>query len=488
MLAFPEPGRRRARRARADRHRARAGLRLRAGVHCGEVVVDARRRHRPRRQRRRPGGRGVQGRPGARHRRRGGRRRRAARRRAARGAGDGRSRASTGRSWSTASSGREPRSPARRGDAASSGSRSSTPAWRRRSTPPCSTCRRIADDVDAWRPERRGACADAGRARPDPRRRRAAVPRRPAPARARGAGARSWPAGSRRAGGTLRPGRRRRRGRTAFLAAVEDAPRRAGCRPRRRACRPTRSGAAPRWPSASPSCSGASGCRCGCSSSERRPGSTCGGTGGATSRAPTAWGDAAAPLRFADELPGTCPRRDRAARTRRRRRRASRVRPVADRSDHRAEGRLLAALVRLARPDGPPRPASTLPSPSPPRYRPPSTPPTPASWLAGRLAEPVPGVATVVFHSIVWQYLPPATRTAIADALAHAGAAATPEAPLAWLRMEPGVRPRQPPPSSASDVGPPATTASSPTPATTATRSGRRCSRPPHPTRRSRPR
>jgi hypothetical protein len=64
-----------------------------------------------------------------------------------------------------------------------------------------------------------------------------------------------------------------------------------------------------------------------------------------------------------------------------------------------------------------------------------------ADWLAGQLAGPVAGAATVVYHSIVWQYLPEATRDGIVAALDAAGAAATPEAPVAWLRMEPGADP-----------------------------------------------
>ena len=60
-----------------------------------------------------------------------------------------------------------------------------------------------------------------------------------------------------------------------------------------------------------------------------------------------------------------------------------------------------------------------------------------AEWLALRLAEPRPGVATVVFHSIMWQYLPEATRVAITAAVAAAGRVATPDAPVAWLRLEP---------------------------------------------------
>lgn len=60
------------------------------------------------------------------------------------------------------------------------------------------------------------------------------------------------------------------------------------------------------------------------------------------------------------------------------------------------------------------------------------------TWLARRLAAPLPdGVATVVFHSIVWQYLPPATRDALRDALRDAGQGTTEHAPLCWLRMEP---------------------------------------------------
>jgi hypothetical protein len=59
-----------------------------------------------------------------------------------------------------------------------------------------------------------------------------------------------------------------------------------------------------------------------------------------------------------------------------------------------------------------------------------------ADWLAARLAEPRPGRAHVVYHSIVWQYLGPPTQARIEAALAAAGAQATREAPLAWLRLE----------------------------------------------------
>jgi hypothetical protein len=59
-----------------------------------------------------------------------------------------------------------------------------------------------------------------------------------------------------------------------------------------------------------------------------------------------------------------------------------------------------------------------------------------AEWAAARAA-PSEGVATVVFHSIFWQYLPAETQDAIRAALAGHGAAATRAALLAWLRMEP---------------------------------------------------
>jgi hypothetical protein len=60
-----------------------------------------------------------------------------------------------------------------------------------------------------------------------------------------------------------------------------------------------------------------------------------------------------------------------------------------------------------------------------------------ADWLARRLAEPAAGAATVVFHSIVTQYLPERERERIVDLLREAGARAGAEAPLAHLAMEP---------------------------------------------------
>lgn len=61
-----------------------------------------------------------------------------------------------------------------------------------------------------------------------------------------------------------------------------------------------------------------------------------------------------------------------------------------------------------------------------------------AEWIGQRLAEPSEGVATVVFHSIVMQYLPEAERGEFERRVEDAGRRADEAAPLAWLRMEPG--------------------------------------------------
>lgn len=59
------------------------------------------------------------------------------------------------------------------------------------------------------------------------------------------------------------------------------------------------------------------------------------------------------------------------------------------------------------------------------------------AWVEATLAEPAPGVATVVVHSIVWQYVARESRDRMRAALRRAGARATPDAPVAWLRFEP---------------------------------------------------
>jgi hypothetical protein len=65
-----------------------------------------------------------------------------------------------------------------------------------------------------------------------------------------------------------------------------------------------------------------------------------------------------------------------------------------------------------------------------------------ADWVEARLAEePLHGVTRVLMHSISWQYFPKATQDRIISAMAGAGADATPETPLAWLRLEPDGKP-----------------------------------------------
>jgi len=62
------------------------------------------------------------------------------------------------------------------------------------------------------------------------------------------------------------------------------------------------------------------------------------------------------------------------------------------------------------------------------------------TWIAEQLATPATpadGAATVVFHSVVLQYMAPEARAGLSETLALAGGWATARAPLAWLRMEP---------------------------------------------------
>jgi hypothetical protein len=71
-------------------------------------------------------------------------------------------------------------------------------------------------------------------------------------------------------------------------------------------------------------------------------------------------------------------------------------------------------------------------------------------WLDTQLATPAAGRAIVVIHSIVLQYLAPGERAALRARIEAAGAAATADAPLAWLRLEP---PESEPPPGDPDRG-----------------------------------
>jgi hypothetical protein len=59
-----------------------------------------------------------------------------------------------------------------------------------------------------------------------------------------------------------------------------------------------------------------------------------------------------------------------------------------------------------------------------------------AVLAAGRAGE-----LTVIWQSVVRQYVPDEHWAAVERAVGHAAAAATPDAPLAWVTMEPGDHP-----------------------------------------------
>ncbi|MEX0285231.1 MAG: DUF2332 domain-containing protein [Paracoccaceae bacterium] len=57
-------------------------------------------------------------------------------------------------------------------------------------------------------------------------------------------------------------------------------------------------------------------------------------------------------------------------------------------------------------------------------------------WLEQRLASPRPGRLHLVYHTIAWQYFPAASQTRATELMEAAGAAASDDAPLAWLQFE----------------------------------------------------
>jgi hypothetical protein len=58
-------------------------------------------------------------------------------------------------------------------------------------------------------------------------------------------------------------------------------------------------------------------------------------------------------------------------------------------------------------------------------------------WVQRALAAPRQGHASVLYHSVMWQYMPGATRDALRATISTAGELATARAPLAWLAFEP---------------------------------------------------
>ncbi|MCY7316037.1 MAG: DUF2332 family protein [Rubrivivax sp.] len=58
-------------------------------------------------------------------------------------------------------------------------------------------------------------------------------------------------------------------------------------------------------------------------------------------------------------------------------------------------------------------------------------------FVQQQLAQRRPGQAWVLMHSVMWQYMPAGEQLAITALMQAAAATATPDAPLAWLRLEP---------------------------------------------------
>lgn len=57
-------------------------------------------------------------------------------------------------------------------------------------------------------------------------------------------------------------------------------------------------------------------------------------------------------------------------------------------------------------------------------------------WLTDRLALRFQGSVHVIYHSLFWQYFDRFSQVSAVELLSEAGHRATPEAPLAWLRLE----------------------------------------------------
>ncbi len=59
------------------------------------------------------------------------------------------------------------------------------------------------------------------------------------------------------------------------------------------------------------------------------------------------------------------------------------------------------------------------------------------TWAQDALSTQRPGCATVLYHSVMWQYLPEPTRNGLRGLIEATGTHATRQAPLAWLAFEP---------------------------------------------------
>ncbi|HEX4183001.1 MAG TPA: DUF2332 domain-containing protein, partial [Caulobacteraceae bacterium] len=142
------------------------------------------------------------------------------------------------------------------------------------------------------------------------------------------------------------------------------------------------------------------------------------------------WGDPASPVRLAAEWTGEPPSLDVLVRVVDRR--GCDQNPI-DVSDHAQAQRLKAyvwpdQLERMQRLAGAIEMAQ--------RHRPPVDKADAADWARSH-GHGAPGTATVLYHSIVWSYLPDETQAGVRAAIESAGESASADAPFAWLRMEP---------------------------------------------------
>jgi hypothetical protein len=58
-------------------------------------------------------------------------------------------------------------------------------------------------------------------------------------------------------------------------------------------------------------------------------------------------------------------------------------------------------------------------------------------WVPDQLRDRRQGAVLVIMHSVMWQYLDDATRDAVRSSIEGAGRGATPDTPVAWVRLEP---------------------------------------------------
>jgi PTH1 family peptidyl-tRNA hydrolase len=59
-----------------------------------------------------------------------------------------------------------------------------------------------------------------------------------------------------------------------------------------------------------------------------------------------------------------------------------------------------------------------------------------ADWIGTRMAGNAPGVIQMIYTTIAWQYFPPEAQARALAAIETAGAAATEDAPVAWVALE----------------------------------------------------